>query len=237
MNDSLAQHPAQTPSPSTGSRQATHSVGSAMSSASLPQRAKHRGEARKAPRRWVAMERDGDAGASMGEASAMPRGAQARGHKGAGRCAHCQKWGDRRTNPAWPRTRPPRLACSTALCCESGRPCAAGEPATFLLDRVAEDMAERLHAVLREFKTAADIGTAGEQLGKRWPGASNPSRRSRARFRIGAAGAGAGFARPRGIRAGAAIRQRSAGRAGAGPPRAEAGRAVAGGNDRRRYTD
>jgi SAM-dependent methyltransferase len=33
-------------------------------------------------------------------------------------------------------------------------------PATFLLDRVAADMAERLHAVLREFKSAADIGTA-----------------------------------------------------------------------------
>ena len=37
-------------------------------------------------------------------------------------------------------------------------------PATFLLDRVAEDMAERLHAVLREFNGAADIGTAGAQL-------------------------------------------------------------------------
>jgi SAM-dependent methyltransferase len=37
-------------------------------------------------------------------------------------------------------------------------------PATFLLDRVAEDMAERLHAVLREFKIAADVGTAGDQL-------------------------------------------------------------------------
>ena len=37
-------------------------------------------------------------------------------------------------------------------------------PATFLLDRVAEDMAERLHAVLREFKSAADIGTAGGQV-------------------------------------------------------------------------
>jgi SAM-dependent methyltransferase len=32
-------------------------------------------------------------------------------------------------------------------------------PATFLLDRVAEDMAERLQAVLREFNSAADIGT------------------------------------------------------------------------------
>src|SRR3954469_14710339 len=39
-----------------------------------------------------------------------------------------------------------------------------GQPATFLLDRVAEDAAERLQAVLREFKTAADIGTAGDQL-------------------------------------------------------------------------
>ncbi|HEV7407668.1 MAG TPA: methyltransferase domain-containing protein [Bradyrhizobium sp.] len=36
--------------------------------------------------------------------------------------------------------------------------------ATFLLDRVAEDMAERLHGVLREFTSAADIGTTGAQL-------------------------------------------------------------------------
>jgi SAM-dependent methyltransferase len=39
-----------------------------------------------------------------------------------------------------------------------------GERATFLLDRVAEDMTERLHAVLREFKMAADIGTPGDQV-------------------------------------------------------------------------
>src|SRR3954471_19275711 len=38
--------------------------------------------------------------------------------------------------------------------------------ATFLLDRAAEDMAERLHAVLREFTNAADIGTAGDQVRK-----------------------------------------------------------------------
>ena len=36
--------------------------------------------------------------------------------------------------------------------------------ATFLLDPVAEDMAERLHAVLREFKSAADLGTPGVQV-------------------------------------------------------------------------
>ena len=37
-------------------------------------------------------------------------------------------------------------------------------PALFLLDRVAEDMKERLHAVVREFRTAADVGTAGDQV-------------------------------------------------------------------------
>jgi SAM-dependent methyltransferase len=37
-------------------------------------------------------------------------------------------------------------------------------PATFLLDRVAEDMAERLSAVLRDFKSAAEIGTPGDQI-------------------------------------------------------------------------
>jgi SAM-dependent methyltransferase len=37
-------------------------------------------------------------------------------------------------------------------------------PATFLLDRVAEEMQERLRAVLREFKNGADVGTAGDQV-------------------------------------------------------------------------
>ena len=41
-----------------------------------------------------------------------------------------------------------------------------GGPATFLLDRVAEDMEERLHAVLREFADVADIWTPGEILRK-----------------------------------------------------------------------
>ena len=62
-------------------------------------------------------------------------------------------------------TTAPRLF-DRALLRERRSRASAGEPATFLLDRVAEDMAERLHAVLREFKTAADIGTEGEQLGK-----------------------------------------------------------------------
>ncbi len=37
-------------------------------------------------------------------------------------------------------------------------------PATFLLDRVAGDMAERLRAVLREFTSAAELGTPGDQV-------------------------------------------------------------------------
>jgi SAM-dependent methyltransferase len=39
-----------------------------------------------------------------------------------------------------------------------------GEPATFLLDRVAEEIDERLRAVLREFKNAVDVGTSGDQV-------------------------------------------------------------------------
>ena len=37
-------------------------------------------------------------------------------------------------------------------------------PATFLLDRVRDDMAERLDAVLRDFKNVAEIGSPGQGL-------------------------------------------------------------------------
>src|ERR1700694_1646991 len=66
MNDSLAQHSAQTPSPSTGSRQATHSVGSAMSSASFAACDHAPRHAFSAPRTWVEMDRDGETSAAMG---------------------------------------------------------------------------------------------------------------------------------------------------------------------------
>jgi SAM-dependent methyltransferase len=39
-----------------------------------------------------------------------------------------------------------------------------GEPATFLLDRVTQDMEERLHAVLRDFADVADVWTPDEAL-------------------------------------------------------------------------
>jgi SAM-dependent methyltransferase len=37
-------------------------------------------------------------------------------------------------------------------------------PATFLLDRVAEDLAERLQAVLRQFDLVVDLGTPGDAI-------------------------------------------------------------------------
>ncbi len=40
----------------------------------------------------------------------------------------------------------------------------ASGPATFLLDRVAEEFGERLSAVLRQFERAADLGTPGDAL-------------------------------------------------------------------------
>ena len=56
------------------------------------------------------------------------------------------------------RTRPPRPFCSTARCCARGRSArGSGGPVTFLLDRVAEDMAERLQAVMREFHRCRPI--------------------------------------------------------------------------------
>ena len=44
------------------------------------------------------------------------------------------------------------------------RRASSGGPATFLLDRVSEDMADRLRAVMRDFADAADIWTPGEGL-------------------------------------------------------------------------
>ncbi len=45
------------------------------------------------------------------------------------------------------------------LLCRRRRRAAAAEPATFLLDRVAADLGERLAAVLRRFDLALDLGT------------------------------------------------------------------------------
>jgi len=44
------------------------------------------------------------------------------------------------------------------------RRAAALGPATFLLDRVADDLAERLTTVLRRFALAVDLGTPGEAV-------------------------------------------------------------------------
>jgi SAM-dependent methyltransferase len=58
---------------------------------------------------------------------------------------------------------PPRLFDRALLRIRQDRAARLG-PAPFLLDRAAEDMAERQHAVLREFSDGVDLGTPGDQV-------------------------------------------------------------------------
>ena len=63
-----------------------------------------------------------------------------------------------------PRTTPSPIIFDRALVRRHRRRAAALGEATFLLDRVAEDMADRLAAVLRRFDVAIDLGTPGEAV-------------------------------------------------------------------------
>lgn len=75
--------------------------------------------------------------------------------------------GDRRTNrhmAPTPNTAP--ILFDRALLRARQDRALRGGPATFLLDRIVEDLADRIQAVLREFKSAADIGSAGDRVGK-----------------------------------------------------------------------
>jgi SAM-dependent methyltransferase len=85
--------------------------------------------------------------------------------RGRWRAPVCQKWEDRRTKSSMaPNPKiAPVLFDRALLRARRSRALRFG-PATFLLDRVAEDMAERLHAVLREFKNGADVGTPSDQV-------------------------------------------------------------------------
>ncbi len=62
------------------------------------------------------------------------------------------------------RTTPSPIIFDRALVRRHRRRAAALGEATFLLDRVAEDMADRLAAVLRRFDIAVDLGTPGEAV-------------------------------------------------------------------------
>jgi SAM-dependent methyltransferase len=62
----------------------------------------------------------------------------------------------------------PRLIDQGALRARQARAARLG-PVTFLLDRVGEDMRERLGAVLRDFKDVADVWTPGDVLGRAAP--------------------------------------------------------------------
>jgi hypothetical protein len=69
---------------------------------------------------------------------------------------------DHRTKRHGSNPQPPHLSCSTrALLLARQNRALRIEPPTFLLDRVAEDMEERLHAVLRDFSDVADIWSPG----------------------------------------------------------------------------
>ena len=57
-----------------------------------------------------------------------------------------------------------QLIFARALLRQRRRRAAALGPATFLLDRVADDLADRLAAVLRRFALAADLGTPGDAV-------------------------------------------------------------------------
>jgi len=57
-----------------------------------------------------------------------------------------------------------QLIFDRALLRQRRRRAAALGPATFLLDRVADDLADRLAAVLRRFALAADLGTPGDAV-------------------------------------------------------------------------
>ncbi|MDO8979178.1 MAG: methyltransferase domain-containing protein [Afipia sp.] len=63
-----------------------------------------------------------------------------------------------------PTNTPPRLFDRALLRDRQTRAVRLG-PATFLLDRVSEDLVERRHAVLREFSESVDLGTPGDRLG------------------------------------------------------------------------
>ena len=63
----------------------------------------------------------------------------------------------------------PLIFDRTLLRARRARAAALG-PATFLLDRAADELAERLSAVLRRFELAADLGTPGDALRRRLAG-------------------------------------------------------------------
>ena len=156
-------------------------------------------------------------------------------HEGSRRIARCGETGVPNRMASNPTAAP--ILFDRALLRVRQNRARRGEPATFLLDRVAEDIEERLHAVLREFADAADIWTPGEILRKplrdRFKSVTQsvwmrPGKNS---------SAAAGIARSGGFRAGLSVRQRSARRARADPPRVAARWAVAGGDARRRHAD
>src|SRR5690348_8046805 len=151
MNDSFDQQSAQTPSPLTGSRQETHSVGSAISSASFAAWFHAVRRAPNAPRNRFDIDRKGAISASMSFRLARPR-------------LDCQRpAANVSTRMASDPNAAPVLFDRTLLAQRQARAARLG-PATFLIDRVIEDLDERLAAVNRRFAAVIDIWTPGESV-------------------------------------------------------------------------
>ena len=136
----------------------------------------------------------------------------------------------------------------TLLRARRARAAALG-PATFLLERVADDIAERLVGGAAQVRSRGRSRHAERCGAARACGARRRDRRGRSsagpacrqrpagRRRRGGAAVPRRLARSRGVGAGAAVRQRPAGHADADPPRAQARRTVSRGDDRRRQPD
>ena len=137
---------------------------------------------------------------------------------------------------------------SIARCCARAGARACARAGDFLLDRVAEDLAERLARGAAAVRSSRSISARRPtRCGARWPASGKVGTviaaiaQPRRALDVAADEEALPFrrrlARSRRLRAGAAIRQRSAGHARADPPRAEAGRTVPRGAARRRHAD
>src|SRR5262249_37113112 len=170
MKASLPQQAAHRPAPSTGSRHAAQSCGSATSATRpRPARTAAATRARRPAASAVAVspcmrQRYRPAGASSTARASADSGlgdalmrASGSGH-GCGmrrawlNCHQCRHEMDAMSSPH-------PLIFDRGLLAARRRRAAALGPAAFLLERVATELAERLGAVLRRFERAVDLGT------------------------------------------------------------------------------
>src|SRR5262249_23252318 len=160
MNESFDQQAAHRPAPSTGSRQAAHSCGSATSTTS-------RSVARAAAA-TRAQRRAGDSAASISPCmgrTVAPSAARLNGGCGViGRSPAARSGDKARPGRHIPGMPPAPPIFDRRLLRARGARAAKLGASTFLIERVAEDFADRLAVVLRRFECAVDLGTPTDAL-------------------------------------------------------------------------